>query len=86
MCADAAPLALANRTPESKAAVGGGDAVFVADVSAGDSDALAAALRGCDALVICTSATPKMKGPPKEGERPEFVYPEGGLPEQARLA
>ena len=47
-----------------------------------DAAALQAALRGCDALVICTSATPKMAGPPKEGERPVFNYPAGGMPEQ----
>jgi uncharacterized protein YbjT (DUF2867 family) len=40
------------------------------------------ALKGCDALVILTSATPKMAAPPEPGQRPEFVYPEGGTPEQ----
>ena len=58
--------------------------MFVADVASCGADGLSAAMRGCDALVICTSATPKMKAPPKEGERPEFIYPEGGMPEQAR--
>lgn len=69
------------RTAESKAALGNGDNLFVGDVSS-NSSALEEALRGCDALIILTSATPKMVAPPKPGERPEFVYPAGGLPEQ----
>jgi hypothetical protein len=73
-----------HRTAESKAALGGGSQLFVSDVGAANAAELQAAMRGCDALVIVTSATPKMKGPPKEGERPEFAYPAGGMPEQAR--
>lgn len=46
-----------------------------------DPDCLKAALQGCDALVILTSAIPQMKAPPQPGQRPEFVYPEGGTPE-----
>lgn len=46
-----------------------------------DPDCLEAALQGCDALVILTSAIPQMKAPPQPGQRPEFVYPEGGTPE-----
>jgi len=64
------------RTEESKAALGG--EVFVADIA---RDNLDEALSGCDAVVVATSATPKMAGPPKEGERPVFAYPAGGLPE-----
>ena len=40
------------------------------------------ALESCDALVILTSAIPQMVAPPQPGQRPEFVYPEGGTPEQ----
>ncbi|TVQ10014.1 MAG: SDR family oxidoreductase [Leptolyngbya sp. DLM2.Bin27] len=40
------------------------------------------ALENCDALVILTSAIPQMKAPPEPGQRPEFIYPEGGTPEQ----
>ena len=29
-----------------------------------------------------TSAVPKMKQPPAEGQRPEMYYAEGGMPEQ----
>jgi uncharacterized protein YbjT (DUF2867 family) len=75
-------LTRARRTSESKASLGDGDNVFVVDISSAASlDALHAAFRGCDALVIATSATPKMAAPPKPGERPVFVYPAGGLPE-----
>jgi uncharacterized protein YbjT (DUF2867 family) len=48
----------------------------------GDRDRLTTALAGCDALVILTSAIPQMKAPPEAGQRPEFIYPEGGMPEQ----
>jgi uncharacterized protein YbjT (DUF2867 family) len=48
----------------------------------GDPDSLKAALDGCDALVILTSAVPQMKAPPEPGQRPEFVYAAGGTPEQ----
>ncbi len=70
------------RTEESKAALGGGADVFVGDITAIDDAPLRAALRGCDALVIVTSATPRMKAPPAEGQRPEFEFPPGGLPER----
>ncbi len=72
----------ARRTEASKQALGGGKDVIVVDITAASSlDALKAAFQGCDALVIATSATPQMAGPPKPGERPNFVYPPGGLPE-----
>lgn len=56
-----------------------------ADIQLGDiSDpaALQSALQGCAALVILTSAVPQMKAPPEPGQRPEFIYAEGGTPEQ----
>ena len=43
---------------------------------------LKTAIAGCEALVILTSAIPKMKAPPQEGQRPEFEFEPGGLPEQ----
>lgn len=46
-----------------------------------DKDTLEPAIKDCDALIIVTSATPQMKAPPKEGERPEFAYPENATPE-----
>lgn len=48
-----------------------------------DKNTLDRALTGCQALVILTSATPKMKAPPSQpGQRPEFEYPSGGTPEE----
>ncbi len=43
---------------------------------------LETAIADCDALVILTSATPQMKAPPQPGQRPEFTFPEGEMPEQ----
>ena len=45
-------------------------------------DALTPALQACDALVILTSSTPQMKAPPQPGQRPEFMFPPGEMPEQ----
>ncbi|MGB3138073.1 MAG: SDR family oxidoreductase [Nodosilinea sp.] len=56
------------------------ESFYVGDISS--SSSLKAAIRGCDALVILTSAVPQMKAPPEPGQRPEFIYPEGGTPEQ----
>ena len=59
---------------------GGTVGFYIGDISnPGD---LKAALEGCDALVILTSAIPQMKAPSEPGHRPEFFYPEGGTPEQ----
>ncbi|WOD37924.1 SDR family oxidoreductase [Nodosilinea sp. E11] len=54
--------------------------LYIGDIA--QPDTLSPALAGCDALVILTSAIPQMKAPPKPGQRPEFIYPEGGTPEQ----
>ena len=54
---------------------------YLGDIN--NPDNLKAALEGCDALVILTfSAVPQMKASPETGQRPEFIYPEGGTPEQ----
>ncbi|MEO0351558.1 MAG: SDR family oxidoreductase [Cyanobacteria bacterium P01_A01_bin.15] len=45
-------------------------------------DDLTSALPGCDALVILTSAVPQMKAPPQPGQRPEFMFAPGEMPEQ----
>ena len=39
------------------------------------------AIAGCDALVILTSASPKMIAPPSEGNPPKFAYDPDGMPE-----
>lgn len=46
-----------------------------------ERETLDAALSGCNALVILTSAAPVMKAPPEPGQRPEFDYPPGQFPE-----
>ena len=46
-----------------------------------DRATLDKAVAGCDALVILTSASPKMKAPPQPGERPEFFYEPDSMPE-----
>lgn len=38
--------------------------------------------KGCQALVILTSAVPQMQPPIQEGEKPEFYFIENGNPEQ----
>jgi uncharacterized protein YbjT (DUF2867 family) len=59
---------------------GSTDGFYIGDIR--DPDSLNAAIAGCEALVILTSAIPQMKAPPLPGQRPEFIYPEGGTPEQ----
>jgi len=54
--------------------------VVVGDIS--DPKTLHEAMQDTDKLVIVTSAVPKMKQPPAEGQRPEMYYAEGGMPEQ----
>ena len=47
-----------------------------------DKSSLNSAISGCDALVILTSAVPKMVTPPTQGQRPEFEFAPQGLPEE----
>lgn len=74
------------RTKESKEKIGGEEEVFVGDIR--DLEAIAPAVQGIDALVILTSAVPKMKPgfDPSKGERPEFYFEEGAYPEQVTTA
>lgn len=66
----------------SKATIGGGDEVFVGDIL--KPETLAGPVSDIDALIILTSAVPKMKPgfDPSKGGRPEFYYPDGAYPEQ----
>jgi hypothetical protein len=65
----------------SKEKIGGGDNVFVGDIT--QAETLTPAVKGIDALIILTSASPKMKPfDPSKGGRPEFYYEEGQYPEQ----
>lgn len=70
------------RTEESKQKIGGGDDVFVGDVR--QPETLTPVFQGVDALVIVTSAVPKMKPgfDPSKGGRPEFYFEDGCNPEQ----
>ena len=47
-----------------------------------DRSSLSSAIEGCDALVILTSAVPKMVAPPESGKPPQFEYEPDGMPEQ----
>lgn len=73
------------RTQESKEKIGGDDDVYVGDITKPDS--IVSAVQGIDALVILTSAVPKMKPgfDPSQGGRPEFYFEEGGTPEQVPI-
>ena len=70
------------RTEESKEKIGGAEDVFVGDIR--DVGSLVPAIQGTDALVILTSAVPKMKPgfDPSKGGRPEFYFEDGAYPEQ----
>ncbi|KAF3330537.1 NAD(P)H-binding [Carex littledalei] len=70
------------RTDESKNKVGGADDVFVGDIR--NIESVSQAFQGIDALIILTSAVPKMKPgfDPSKGGRPEFYFEDGSYPEQ----
>ncbi|KAG5553942.1 hypothetical protein RHGRI_011717 [Rhododendron griersonianum] len=70
------------RTVESKEKIGGADDVFVGDIR--NVDSIVPAIQGIYALIILTSAVPKMKPgfDPSKGERPEFYFEDGAFPEQ----
>ncbi|CAL9191108.1 uncharacterized protein At5g02240 [Musa acuminata AAA Group] len=70
------------RTAESKEKIGGADDVFVGDIR--NAESIIPAVQGIDALIILTSAVPKMKPgfDPSKGERPEFYFEDGSYPEQ----
>ncbi|KAF6137817.1 hypothetical protein GIB67_040525 [Kingdonia uniflora] len=70
------------RTVESKEKIGGADDVFVGDIT--NAEIIVSAIEGIDALVILTSAVPKMKPgfDPSKGGRPEFYFEDGAYPEQ----
>ena len=73
------------RTEESKAKIGGSDDVFIGDIT--KPETLSLPFSGIDALVILTSAVPKMKPgfDPSKGGPPEFYYKEGEYPEEVKL-
>ncbi|KAK4796321.1 hypothetical protein SAY86_028647 [Trapa natans] len=70
------------RTEESKEKIGGAADVYVGDIR--DVGSIVPAFEGMDALIILTSAVPKMKPgfDPTQGGRPEFYFEDGAYPEQ----
>ena len=70
------------RTSESKEKIGGGDDVVVGDIT--NPGSITSSFTSIDALIIVTSAVPKMKPgfDPASGQRPEFYFEENGMPEQ----
>ncbi|KAK4480960.1 hypothetical protein RD792_011822 [Penstemon davidsonii] len=70
------------RTQESKEKIGGEDDVYVGDIT--NFESIVSAIDGIDALIILTSAVPKMKPgfDPAKGGRPEFYFEDGAFPEQ----
>ncbi|WOL01983.1 hypothetical protein Cni_G10702 [Canna indica] len=70
------------RTAESKEKIGGADDVFMGDIR--NAESIIPAIEGIDALIILTSAVPKMKPgfDPSKGERPEFYFEDESYPEQ----
>ncbi|KAG8376906.1 hypothetical protein BUALT_Bualt09G0112900 [Buddleja alternifolia] len=70
------------RSQESKEKIGGHDDVYIGDIR--NIETIVPAVQGIDALIILTSAVPKMKPgfDPTKGGRPEFYYEEGSFPEQ----
>ncbi|KAL2509433.1 Uncharacterized protein Fot_33080 [Forsythia ovata] len=70
------------RTQESKEKIGGADDVWIGDIR--DEESIVPAIQGIDALIILTSAVPKMKPgfDLAKGGRPEFGFDDGAYPEQ----
>ena len=58
---------------------GSSEGFVIGDIK--DKSSLNSAISGCDALVILTSAVPKMITPPSQGQRPEFEFAPRELPE-----
>lgn len=58
------------------------DNIFIADIR--DAVGMLPAFQGADAVIILTSAVPKMKPEfdPTKGGRPEFYFEDGQFPEQ----
>ncbi|NET35272.1 MAG: SDR family oxidoreductase [Cyanothece sp. SIO1E1] len=75
-----AAVGLARSETKAKDLFGSDTGFVFGDIK--DQSSLTQALAGCQALVILTSSVPKMKAPPQPGERPEFEFEPGGMPEE----
>ena len=59
------------------------DAITIVDITnEADASKLEQAMSSAHALVIATSGVPEMRGPPKEGQPPNFGWKGDQLPEQ----
>lgn len=72
-------IGFARSKSKIKELFGSTDGFFLGDIK--DKVALEQAMKGCQALIILTSAIPHMTSPPKPGERPSFDFEPGGMPE-----
>ena len=72
-------IGLARSHSKVKELFGSTEGFVIGDIK--DQSSLESALKGCSALVILTSAVPKMKAPPLPGERPQFEYEPDSMPE-----
>ncbi|XP_031126357.1 uncharacterized protein At5g02240 [Ipomoea triloba] len=70
------------RSEESKAKIGSADDIYIGDIR--NAESIVPAIQGIDALIILTSAVPKMKPgvDPSKGDKPEFYFEDGLSPEQ----
>ena len=73
-------IGLARSQKKVKELFGSTEGFFIGDIT--EQSSLEPALKGCSALVILTSAVPKMKAPPLPGERPQFEYEPDAMPEK----
>ena len=64
---------------QSRERLGSSDGVYIADITRRDT--LPPAFGGMDALIILTSAMPKLR-PGLEGCQPEFYFDDDAYPEQ----
>ncbi|MBE9171060.1 SDR family oxidoreductase [Pleurocapsales cyanobacterium LEGE 06147] len=74
------PIGFARTEAKAKELFGSTESFFFGNIK--DKATLTSALEGCHALVILTSAVPKLKAPPQPGQRPEFEFESGGFPEE----
>jgi uncharacterized protein YbjT (DUF2867 family) len=73
------PIGLA-RSPDRVAEKFGSTEGFIIGDITNFSD-IETAIAGCEKLVILTSAVPQLKAPPQQGQKPEFEFEPGGMPE-----
>jgi len=71
-------IGFARSEAKVKELFGSTEGFFLGDIK--DKAALEQALNGCQALIILTSAVPRMIAPPQPGERPTFEFEPGGMP------